>query len=249
MDIPVLYEDASILALNKPAGLIVHGDGKRSEPTLVDFVIARYPRVKGVGEMMVAPDGTTIDRSGVVHRIDRETSGVILFAKTQEAFLYLKRQFQSRQVKKRYHAFIWGTMRDVRGTIDRPIGRSPRDVRKWSAGRGARGEMRPAITRWRVMSVGGGISFIEALPVTGRTHQIRVHFLAVNHPIVGDSLYAPARESALGFSRLALHARGIMFRISGGREVMVEAPYPDDFAKGIEAHKALGALPVGKLRE
>jgi 23S rRNA pseudouridine1911/1915/1917 synthase len=193
-----------------------------------------------------------VERPGIVHRIDRETSGIVLIAKTKEAYFFLKQQFQQKTVKKRYHAFVYGIMKDDRGTIERQIGRSPVDIRKWSAGRGARGILRNAITRWRVISRGGNLTFLEAMPLTGRTHQIRVHLLAEHHPVVCDSLYARTMEGALGFTRLALHARGITFLTpvgEGGKEVVLEAPYPADFVRAIERHTALLSDAPVRLRE
>lgn len=231
--ITILYEDDNVLAINKPAGLVAHSDGKRKEPTLTDWIEKKYPESKGVGEPLTLANSEVIERSGIVHRIDRETSGVMLIAKNQPAFLNLKSQFQNREINKIYHAFVWGEMKDDDGTINRPIGRSRKDFRQWSAQRGARGEMREAITHYKVIDRQNGFSLVEAIPKTGRTHQIRVHFKAINHPVVSDSLYASKKDKALGFERLALHARSIEFRLLDGKQIKVEAPYPEDFKKGL----------------
>ncbi|MDE1988808.1 MAG: RNA pseudouridine synthase, partial [Patescibacteria group bacterium] len=130
--------------------------------------------------------------------------------------------------------FVYGEMKDDEGIIDRPIGRSKKDFRQWSAQRGARGMMREAITHYKVMARNRGFSFVEAIPKTGRTHQIRVHFKAINHPIVSDSLYAPKKEKALGFERLALHAYSIEFNSLDEKKIKVEAPYPEDFKKALK---------------
>lgn len=231
--IEVLYEDDDVLAINKPAGLVVHSDGKRDELVLTNWIEKNYPLIKGVGEPTTLSNSKVIERSGIVHRIDRETSGVMLIAKNQSAFLRLKTQFQNREIGKIYHAFVYGEMKDDDGVVDRPIGRSRKDFRQWSAQRGARGEMREAITHYKVMARGGGFSFVEVLPKTGRTHQIRVHFKAINHPIVSDSLYAPKKDKALGFERLALHAFSVEFNLSDGKKIKITAPYPDDFKKAL----------------
>ena len=236
--ITVLYEDNDIIVINKPAGLVVHSDGKREEATLTDWVEKNYPESKGVGEPLTLSNSEVIERSGIVHRIDRETSGVMLIAKNQPAFLHLKSQFQNREINKIYHAFVYGEMKDDDGTISRPIGRSRKDFRQWSAQRGARGEMREAITHYKVISRNNGFSFVEAIPKTGRTHQIRVHFKAINHPIVSDSLYASKKDKSLGFERLALHARSIEFHLLDGKQIKVEAPYPEDFKKVLELIKS-----------
>ena len=235
--ITVLYEDNDIIVINKPAGLVVHSDGKRKEATLTDWIDKNYPESKGVGEPLTLSNSEVIERSGIVHRIDRETSGVMLIAKNQPAFLYFKKQFQDRAINKIYHAFVYGEMKDDDGVIDRPIGRSKKDFRQWSAQRGARGVMRDAVTHYRATTRSGGFSFVEVIPKTGRTHQIRVHFKAINHPIVSDSLYAPKKDKALGFERLALHAYSIEFNLMNGKRIKIIAPYPEDFEKALKIMK------------
>lgn len=233
MEPTILYEDNDVVAVNKPAGLVVHSDGKTDEPNLTDWVLKKYPEAKEVGEPGRAANGETILRPGIVHRLDRSTSGVMLVAKNQNAFEYLKKQFQEHTVKKIYHAFVFGEMKEMQGTIDRPIGRSSSDFRRWSAQRGARGEMREAITNYKVLLKKDGYSFVEVSPETGRTHQIRVHFKAINYPLVADYLYAPDRENTLELQRVALHSYKITFLDTSGQEHTVIAPYPEDFAKAL----------------
>lgn len=239
-DIKVLYEDDNIMAINKPAGIMVHSDGRDDGPFLTDWILQKYPQIDGVGEDARNPEGETIKRPGIVHRLDRETSGVLLIAKTKKGFETLKKQFQDRTVKKTYWAYVWGDMKEEFGTINRPIGRSGSDFRKWSAQRGARGEMREAETYWTKLWSGtvpitGGkvndnkITLVEVEPKTGRTHQIRVHFAAEQHPVVADKLYGPNRPDAEGFNRTALHAKSIVFINCEGKKVKVEAPLPSDF--------------------
>ncbi len=232
----VIYEDADIIVVNKPAGMPVHADGKHERATLVDWLAVHYPELKGVGEEQTLADGTIIDRPGIVHRIDRETSGVLVVARTQKAFLKLKDQFKNREVKKTYRAFVYGVIQDERGIIDKPIGSS-------RGGKGPRsalmphGAMREAQTMYRVITRGKEATYVEVFPKTGRTHQIRVHFAAIQKPIVADSLYAPSRKSILGFTRLALHALSVTFTHPTKKgEVSFEAPLPADF---VEAEKAL----------
>lgn len=256
MDIPILFENDNLLVINKPARLVVHSDGKTAEPNLCDWLVARYPDIKEVGEPTTAPDGKIIYRPGIVHRLDRETSGAMIIAKNQKTFLFLKEQFQNRQVHKTYNAFVWGLFKENKGEVARPIGRSKGDFRKWSAGRFARGEMREAVTEYSVLasktftnlenaemskgadfSMTPAFSFVELHPLTGRTHQIRVHMHFLHHPVVGDSLYAPNHPNVLGFERLALHSRVIEFSDVGGGLLRIEAPYPEDFIKAIEQFK------------
>ena len=241
VNIPILYEDENIIAINKPAGLVVHFDGRTKEPNVADWLLEKYPETKKVGEPIKLSNGEEIIRPGIVHRIDRETSGVLLLAKNQKSFEFLKKSFQDRLIEKTYHAFVYGEMKNDDGVIDRPITRSRKDFRLWSAQRGGRGEARDAVTEYKVLKRNKGFTFVEANPKTGRTHQIRVHFKAINHPIICDSLYAPKRESALGFERLALHAHTIEFDNSKGKRLKITAPYPADFEKAIkEINKITG---------
>jgi len=245
--IEILYEDSDVLVINKPAGLVVHSDGKTNEPAVTDWVLKHFPQVKGVGEPTKLSDGSFLDRPGIVHRLDRDTSGALVIAKSQPAFLFLKKQFQEREMKKTYRAFVYGVMKNDTDVINRPIARSKNDFRKWTAERGGRGEVREAVTHYevlgRILPTGrsgeeSGFSFLSVSPKTGRTHQIRVHLKAINHPVVGDSLYAPKRESALGFTRLALHAFSITFKLPSSMEKTVEAPYPKDFKDALKILKS-----------
>ncbi|MDD5165191.1 MAG: RluA family pseudouridine synthase [Candidatus Pacebacteria bacterium] len=247
--ITILYEDVDIVAIDKPAGLMVHPDGRAPGPFITDWVVKEFPRTKNVGEPSRTPDGTEIIRPGIVHRLDRETSGVLLIAKTAKGHAHLKQQFQDRTMKKKYVAFVWGDLKEEFGTITRPIGRSGSDFRRYSASRGSRGVEREAETYWTKLatvvvpmkltaSSGRNMdateskqrfTLMEAEPRTGRTHQIRVHFSAIQHPVVGDTLYAPNRPMMLGFERTALHARSIEFTTVKGEKMKVEAPLPKDF--------------------
>lgn len=229
----ILYEDEDILAINKPAGLVVHSDGKTEQHTLADWVLEKYPETKDVGEPGKTSTGVLVPRPGIVHRLDKETSGVMLVAKNQKAFDVLKKQFQKHQIVKKYLAFVYGEMKTKEGVIDRPIGRSSSDFRRWSAQRGARGEMREAVTHYKVIAVRERYSLVEVSPKTGRTHQIRVHFKAINHPLVSDSLYAPNKANELGFERLALHSEEVLFKDVNGEKHTIQAPYPEDFAHAI----------------
>jgi len=229
--IHILYEDNDMLALYKPSGLIVHSDGRTKEPSLSDWLVKKYPEIKKVGEPWRATDGTIIWRPGIVHRLDRETSGAILIAKTPEAYDFFKKQFQERRVKKTYRAFVYGPVKNDTGLIDRLIGRSKNDFRKWSAEYGARGERREAVTSYKVLKRGKEASYVEAYPETGRTHQIRVHLKAIGHPVVHDTLYAPKGPNILGFTRTALHSFSIDVVTPSQKVLHIEAPLPDDFKK------------------
>lgn len=232
-DPTILFENHDMVVVNKPAGLMVHPDGRTTVPTLVDWVLRTFPLVVGVGEPIILQDGSIIEKPGIVHRLDTDTSGALVLAKTQEAFIHLKDQFKNRHVKKTYVAFVWGEIKDDRITIDRPIGRSGSDFRKWSATRGARGTLRDACTDIRVLQRTKEYTYIEALPKTGRTHQIRVHLKAINHPILCDTQYANSSQCGLGFTRQALHSRVIEIETPSGERVRVEAPLPRDFEEAL----------------
>ena len=223
----ILYEDKDIVVINKPAGLVVHPDGRTKESSVSEWFSGKYPESKDVGEKM-----GDIERPGIVHRIDKETSGALILAKTKEAHAFIKKQFQNHEIEKIYHAFVYGNMKENRGTINLKISRSKSDFRK----RVARKEGKEALTYFEVLKRGPNNewTFVEAKPKTGRTHQIRVHFQAIHHPIVADALYAPNKPKILGFERLALHARKIGFKNLKGEKIEVVAPYPADFQKAFK---------------
>lgn len=221
MRIKILYEDPSILAIEKPSGVLVHSDKTGNEETILKWAQEKYPKAE------------------LVHRLDKETSGVMLIAKNPKAHEFLKKQFQERTIKKTYVAIVNGSVKNDRGVINKPIGRSPKDFRRRLAGRGARGEMREAITEYKVLKRLKNFTYLEVRPKTGRTHQIRVHLKFINHPIVCDSLYNPGQPCPKDLKRLALHAKSIEFSalggsVSGGKNIRVESPIPKEFKEVIK---------------
>jgi len=234
MELTVLYEDADLVAVAKPAGVMTHADGRNEGETVADWFAAHYPDSKEVGETQRLTDGTEIARPGVVHRLDTDTSGVLILAKTQEAHAFLKAAFQGREIKKTYLAFVYGIPKEKKGVIDFAIGRSRKDFRLRSAQPKAKGTMREAITRYQVLGTEGEVtndsahSLVKVMPETGRTHQIRVHLKAIHHPVVCDPLYAPNRPCDLGTSRLALHAYSLDLPLPSGGRKEITAPIPED---------------------
>ncbi len=260
MKLKILYEDKNIIAIDKPAGIACHRDARSlKEKTIAELVLEYDPKLEKVGESMTVEykgEQIEIKRPGIVHRLDKDTSGVLLVARNQKTFLLLKEQFQNHTIQKVYRCFVYGRVSDPkasllyggRGVINAPIGRSPKDIRMWTAGRGAREGVREALTEYIVLNrFDDGIplkkketkddhyfSYVEVYPKTGRTHQIRVHMRYINHPIVSDPLYSANKEKALGMDRLALHACSITFQLSNGEGMTVEAPIPTDFKKVIK---------------
>ncbi|MEK7175667.1 MAG: RluA family pseudouridine synthase [Patescibacteria group bacterium] len=237
---------------------------KNKEKTIVDWLIKylekKYPEIKNVGEQILrspvfgksdlsgTPGSPTYPkttypkmiRPGIVHRLDKETSGVLLIAKNQKAFNFLKKQFANSEIKKTYIAVISGHPKNDQGIIDKPIGRSPKDFRRRLSGRGSIGTLREAVTEYKIIKKffsksqlnATGIepfSLVEIFPKTGRMHQIRVHMKFINYPIACDSLYNPNSPCPENFSRLGLHAKSIEFKNLGGKKIKIEAPAPKEF--------------------
>lgn len=237
--IEILHEDDDSLVVDKPAGLVVHPAPGHPSGTLVNALVQLRPGIAGVGSER---------KAGIVHRLDRDTSGCLVVAKHDRAHAELSRQFAERTVEKRYWAWVWGHLREEKGEIDRPIGRSPHDRQRMSS-RSRR--TRRAVTRWQVLERYPVADWVEVSPETGRTHQIRVHLSEAGHPVVGDSRYGGGPTRARGFhgpqqqvaervaavaERQALHARGLAFdQPTTGTRVRVESPLPDDLRKLLDA--------------
>ena len=185
MKIKVLYEDSNFLVIDKPAGISVHPDGRTKVKTITDWVLKNYPKMENVGEPFLF-EGKEIKRPGVVHRLDKDTTGVLVLAKNQKSHQFLKEQFQNKEVRKIYHTVVSGWMKDDRGVINKPIGRSPSDFRRHLAGRGARGLLREAVTEYKVLKrFTSGSEKYTYLEVSPKTAQVR-HGAAVSRRSQGD---------------------------------------------------------------
>lgn len=238
----ILYEDDDVLVIDKPAGLIVHSDGRTEEPSVAEWVSRTYPSVAEVGEPWTSPQGIVVPRPGIVHRLDRDTSGVMILAKTQDAYAFLKGQFQDRSTEKTYRALVYGHPSRDQGTIEAEIVRIRSVPPRWGVARDGEGKkQRAAGTEWKVLTrsvdpdSGEKVAHMEAVPRTGRTHQIRVHFKYLNHPVICDKLYAKGRPCLLGFARQALHALSLAITLPSGERRSFEAPLPEDFVRALEA--------------
>jgi 23S rRNA pseudouridine1911/1915/1917 synthase len=238
----LLYEDADLAVIDKPAGLTVHPGAGRATGTLAHRLLARYPEMAGVG----GPG-----RPGIVHRLDHDTTGVLAVARTPAAYARLSRAFAEREVDKRYLAVVYGEPRPPAGRIEGSIGRHPTRRKEMAVRQGGR----PARTAYRTVAAAGGIALLALGLETGRTHQIRVHLKSVGHPLVGDPVYGEARFRGLpreargplaAFPRPALHAWRLAFpHPTTGEPVAFEAPVPADLATLWEevTGRGLPALP------
>ena len=230
-EVNILFEDENVLVINKPSGLSVHGDGINKEYTLSDWVLKNYPKLSSIGESMVSQKGESILRPGIVHRLDKETSGVLILAKTQESFLFIKKQFQERTIEKVYKALVHGNPKQDQGSIDIPIGRSTQDPRKRAAKK--TGKVRSALTKYTVLQNYKDYSFLDIFPKTGRTHQIRVHMNSIGHPILCDALYSRF-SCPSDFGRLGLHAYELSVHIPQKGVMVFKVPPPPVFTKFLD---------------
>jgi 23S rRNA pseudouridine1911/1915/1917 synthase len=263
-ELSILWESDFAAVIDKPAGLMTHADGRSNEKTLCDLLVKKWPKIAEVGEPLTLPDGSQVPRPGIVHRLDRDTSGAIVIAKTQQAYRIIKHQFMHRMIKKSYMAFALGAIRNDRFIINRAIGKHPKDMRKWYAGRGAKGDLRDATTLFVVKArvdadteTGKPFTILEAFPKTGRTHQIRVHLRGINHPIACDPVYGDhGGESVAGLKRLGLHALSITLALPTERGadwqetdwVKTDHDEKDELIASIEQVTVKASLP-GDLRK
>ena len=220
-DIPLdfLYEDADLAVIVKPRGMVVHPAAGHSDGTLVNALLGRISDLGGIGGEL---------RPGIVHRLDKDTSGLMMIAKNDETQLALSRMLKDREIEKHYWALSEGLWKEKSGRIDKPIGRSPKDRKKMAV----TAEGRPAVSDWQVLAEGRGCTLLDVHILTGRTHQIRVHLRSENHPVCGDPLYG--YEKGVRVPCLMLHARTLSFVHPRTQEKMTfEAPLPGDFLKGL----------------
>jgi 23S rRNA pseudouridine1911/1915/1917 synthase len=214
IDLRILYEDDDLVVIDKPAGLVVHPGPGHPTGTLVHGLLGRGPGWSTIG-------GT--ERPGIVHRLDRDTSGLMVVARNDEAHRELARQLQRRIIRRRYRAIVVGEVADPAARIEAPIGRDPKNRQRMAVVANGR----EAITEFRRLGLAGGHSLLEVTLGTGRTHQIRVHLAYIHHPVLGDPVYG--RRSPI-IARPALHAEALTFRHPRTGKVMSwQTPPPDDF--------------------
>lgn len=235
----IIYAHDDFAVINKPPGISMHGGNRIAGPTLADYLMRQFPEIKKVGD-------DPLMRPGMVHRLDKDTSGVMIIARTQSAFEHLKHLFKSRRVEKTYLALVVGRISKKRGTIALKIGRlikkpALRGTEPFDAahGRPRIKNEREARTEYRVLEYLPGFTLLAMMPKTGRTHQIRVHCAALGNPVAGDRIYGKKIAPPAGLHRQFLHAASISFSYPEGRRWRFEASLPDDLAKVLTALRRL----------
>ncbi|EHC18823.1 RluA family pseudouridine synthase [Fischerella thermalis CCMEE 5282] len=229
-DIPldILYEDDQLLILNKPAGLVVHPAPGHPDGTLVNAILAHCPNLPGIGG---------VQRPGIVHRLDKDTTGAIAIAKTEFAHQHLQAQLKAKTAQREYLGVVYGVPKTENGTIDLPIGRHPVDRKKMAVVSPEKGG-RPATTHWRILERLGNYTLMHFQLETGRTHQIRVHSAHIGHPIVGDPVYSSGRSVGVNLPGQALHAWRLRLQHPVSEEwIEVTAPIPQTFKTLLEVLK------------
>lgn len=221
----ILYEDDSLIIINKPAGLVVHPAAGHESGTLVNALLAHCPNLAGIGG---------VQRPGIVHRLDKDTTGAIVIAKTDQAHQHLQAQLKAKTARRQYLGVIYGAPSADSGTIDQPIGRHPIDRKKMAVVPEEKGG-RAAVTHWQIQERLGNYTLIHFQLETGRTHQIRVHSAFMGHPIVGDPIYSSGRSIGVNLTGQALHAWKLTLQHPLSSEcIEVTAPLPQTFTTLLE---------------
>lgn len=222
----VIFQNKDFLVINKPAGLSVHPLNFTDNQTLVSGLVAQFPEIKTVSDK--SKDSKL--RPGIVHRLDKETSGVMLVAKNQKTFTALKKMFQKRKIEKKYLAWVYGQISPKKGLIEKALSRSGNYKKQVIAKENSSRKSRTAVTYYKVKKNIADFSLLEVFPKTGRTHQIRIHLQSIGHHVVGDKIYKNKQTASLsGVDRQLLHAEKISFTLKG-KKFEFQAPLPSDFS-------------------
>ncbi len=220
----ILYEDENYLIIDKPSGVNTHPNFKNlNEPSIASWLIFKYPYLKNVGEDPLRP--------GIVHRLDKDTSGILVIAKNSQAFLNLKEQFQKRLVKKEYLALVWGNPPFDKGIINYPLARSKKSPFRRKIVLDKNQNSKEALTFYEVLKRFKDFSLIKVIPKTGRTHQIRVHFSSIGFPLVGDKEYGKRKNKKIKINRLFLHAFRCEFYSLDKKTIKIKCPLPQELMK------------------
>lgn len=243
-EIKILFNKEGVIAIHKPVGILVHvfaHQKNEKNATVVQWALKKFPEIKKVGD-------DTQFRPGVVHRLDRETSGVLLLTRTQKAFAYLKSLFQKQEMQKTYYAIVQGVPKEKRGIITFPIGikrgTTKRTIHPQKIGPASTEKIlkrqKEAITEYEVIRIieknGEKFSLVKIQPHTGRTHQIRIHMNAIHTPVIGDKLYG-GKKNSLWAPRHMLHCESISFILPSGKQIIIQDPVPEEFEEFLDSQK------------
>lgn len=225
INISIIKESDDFIIIDKPSGISVHPGDHQHRDTVANWILARSPQIKDVGENPMRP--------GIVHRLDKETSGVLIIAKNQKSYEYFKNLFSTREIVKIYHALCWGTFQKKSGQIQTFIGKSRTNPLKQATSANEKKLINPktALTSYMVTGEQDKKSLVKVIPKTGRKHQIRIHLQSIAHPIVGDKLYSikEFKNKNKQYQRLMLHAQEIRFEYLDGKSYIFNSILPDDF--------------------
>ena len=224
----IVYEDNDLIVIDKPSGLITHQKNiEDKQASVVEWVIENYPDLKDVGEPFIA-SGTPVPRYGVLHRLDKDTSGLLLIAKNNEVFFAMKKQFQDHTIQKSYQALVYGKPKEPSGIINAPLGRIGMKRTTQMTGKKLI-DGKESITEYKTMKNFKKYTLLDVTPKTGRTHQIRVHLKSIGCPVAGDTVYSPKGwKKPNGLERLFLHAYKLEFATPDGKAMLLETDLPDD---------------------
>lgn len=227
----VVYEDENIVIINKQAGISVHPSMNEPNRTLANALIARYPEIKDVGDFSGSSEQENL-RPGIVHRLDKDTSGLLVVAKNQKTFEFLKKEWQNGRVVKKYLALVWGHLKSESGKIESELARSPKEFRKRIVVKPGKNALvgKLAVTEYKVIKKFRDFSLVEVIPKTGRMHQIRVHMASIGHSVVGDKIYGKKKQIPADLTRQFLHAYYLSFSLFG-KKLAFEADLSEDLEK------------------
>lgn len=224
MHIPIIFEDKHILIINKPSGTVVHPFDFSSEETILDFLQKYRPEIFSIDNPFTLQDKRTINLGGIVHKLDRGTSGILVVAKDEQTFKELRRIFSEHKIEKIYRAVVDGKINEETLHINKPLGRNKKEYKQKVNPENPRGPLFPAETHITVIERRLATTLVELIPKTGRTHQLRAHMAYIGHPIQGDKAYGSTHES----KNIALHAQSLSFTLFG-KHYFFTAPTPDTF--------------------
>jgi len=230
VDFEIIYSDENFIIINKPTGLKVHPNSFAEVNTLANGLIAKFPEIESIN------DGSKDSklRPGIVHRLDQETSGIMVIARNQKSFIDLKKLFQTRKISKKYIALVLGKFKEKKGIIEKSLARAGTYRKQSIAVRKTQTKIRPAITEYEVIKEFPNFSLVEAKPKTGRTHQIRIHLFSLGNPVAGDKLYKLKKIPKIGLpKRQLLHAKKLEFELFG-KKYAFSADLPKDFENFLE---------------